>query len=52
MGLCLIEESTITQDILLFTEVCLSGHANPYEMHHHIACKSFARIRNNFLFSS
>lgn len=45
------KESTITEDILLFTEVSLPGHVNPYGIHQHIACKSFARIRNNCHFS-
>lgn len=51
MGLCKIEEeSTLTEDILLFTEVSLPGHANPYGIHQHIACKSFARIKKIVIF--
>lgn len=46
------KRSTITEDILLFTEVSLPGHANPYGIHQHTAFKRFARIRNSCHFSS
>lgn len=45
------KKPTITEDILLFTEVSLPGHANPCGIYQHIACKSFIRIRNNCHFS-
>lgn len=46
------KEATITEDILLHTEVSLPGHANPYGIHQHFAYKSFARITNNCYFYS